>query len=446
MLMTNFSSLLGFTPNTDQITALKSLTDFVNSKNDVFILKGSAGTGKTSITKAITAHLALQNINFKIGAPTGRATMIIGAKTGQQARTMHSHIYTPERLKHGGGIRLNRKQNQEQAFTVFIVDEASMVSNVLTNNENFFVKKPLLEDYIDFVKQGNQSNKIIFIGDRFQLPPVKSDFSPALNASYLEKRFNLKSDEFELTKVMRQSENSDILSIATTIRDKMKLGYSNSKVLLDEENSSWWAMQRYLGLFDANSLNKIAIICSTNRDVNYWNRMVRKNLGLAKSKLTKQDFVVTQSTWMDDNGEWVSRGEFGKVKKIDNSTRKYAELHFKDAVIEFPTSNGAFKEIKTKVLMDSLNTQDGMLEPEKEKHLYAQVMKHNSKFRESQNNADDKYLGALRLRHGYATTCHKAQGGEWQNVLVHPYKVGKDLQWTYTAITRAKNNVFSYVA
>ena len=118
----------------------------------------------------------------------------------------------------------------------------------------------------------------------------------------------------------------------------------------------------------------------------------------------------------------------------------------KNAKIEYATSNGGSKIISTKVLLDSLNTRYGILDEEKEKQLFAEVMKHNPQFRTSQNNADDKYLGAIRLKHGYATTCHKAQGGEWDNVLIHPWTIGKDLKWTYTAITRAKREVYSYAA
>ena len=146
MLMNNVFSFLDFEPNAQQKVALQQITDFIKSDNDVFILKGSAGTGKTSIVKAITTHLTNSDINQRIAAPTGRAAMIIGSKTGQSSKTMHSQIYTPEKIKNGGGVRLIRKINQEKAITIFLVDEASMVSNILTKSENFFVSKPLLED------------------------------------------------------------------------------------------------------------------------------------------------------------------------------------------------------------------------------------------------------------------------------------------------------------
>lgn len=446
MLMNNVFSFLDFEPNAQQKVALQQITDFIKSDNDVFILKGSAGTGKTSIVKAITTHLTNSDINQRIAAPTGRAAMIIGSKTGQSSKTMHSQIYTPEKIKNGGGVRLIRKTNQEKAMTIFLVDEASMVSNILTKSENFFVSKPLLEDYIDYVKQGNKDNKIIFIGDKFQLPPVNETFSPALSPKFLSKHFELKSVEYELTQVMRQDEGSGILRTATFIRDLLERGISNSPISIDREKYPSNALNRYLTEFDVNDINKVIAICHSNRDVNYWNNWIRQQLGLSSSILANDDIIVTQNTWLNNSGDWVYKGEYGKIIELETTIEKYANLNFADAKIEYATSNGESKIISTKVLLDSLNTRYGILDEEKEKQLFAEVMKHNPQFRTSQNNADDKYLGAIRLKHGYATTCHKAQGGEWDNVLIHPWTIGKDLKWTYTAITRAKKEVYSYAA
>ena len=445
--MNNVSSFLDFEPNQQQKTALEQITEFIKQdKKNVFILKGSAGTGKTSIMKRITALLTNSNINQRIAAPTGRAAMIIGNKTGQNSKTMHSQIYIPKKIKNGGGVRLIRKINQEKAFTIFLVDEASMVSNIVSKSENFFVSKPLLEDYIDYVKQGNSDNKIIFIGDKFQLPPVNESFSPALNQKFLSEHFDIKCMEYELTQVMRQDESSSILGTATYIRDLLERGISNSPIQIDREKYSLKALNRYLSEFDINNIDKVIAICFSNRDVNYWNNWIRKELGLSSSALTTNDIIVTQNTWLNNSGDWVHKGEYGKIIEVDSSVERYANLSFTDAKIEYATSNGELKIIEAKVLLDSLNTRYGNLEQEKETELFAEVMKHNSKFRASQNNADDKYLGAIRLKHGYATTCHKAQGGEWDNVLIHPWKIGNDLRWTYTAITRAKKDVYSYIA
>lgn len=444
--MKNEFRFLDFTPNPQQKVALENITSFIKSNKDVFILKGSAGTGKTTIVKAITSYLSEQNIHQRFAAPTARAASVMSDKTDQQAKTMHSQIYTPEQIENGEGIRLNRKNNTERCFTVFFVDEASMISNILSKSGNFFVLKPLLDDYINYVKQGNSKNKIIFIGDAFQLPPIGQDFSPSLNSNYLKKHFGLNSVEYELTQVMRQEEGSNILEMATHVRDAMKRGLINSQISIDREASPFYAMKRYLNEFDFNNHEKVIAICASNHDVSYWNLFIRNKLGLSSSPLKSKDFVVTQSTWLNNNKDWVYKGEYGKIIEVDNSIEKFANLEFINAKIAFPSSAGSKKIITTKVLLDSLKTKYGILKKEQEKHLYAEVMKRNPKFRATLNNADDKYLGAIRLKHSYATTCHKAQGGEWDNVLIHPWKIGIDLPWTYTALTRAKKDVYSYAA
>ena len=446
MLLNNVFSFLDFEPNEQQKAAIVQIMDFVESDNDIFILRGSAGTGKTSIVKAITSYLTEKEILQRIAAPTGRAAMVIGSKTGLTSKTMHSQIYIPEKIKNGGGIRLNRKTNQENALTIFLVDEASMISNIISKNENFFAPKPLLEDYVDYVKQGNKSNKIIFIGDKYQLSPVNEEFSPALSSKFLKECFGFKCVEYELTQVMRQSGDSDILNTATYIRDLLKQGITNSSISISRERYPSHALKRYLSEFDINNLNKVIAICYSNRDVNYWNNWVRQQLGLSSQLLNVNDIVITQNTWLNNTGDWVCKGEYGKIIEIDTSIEKYASLDFINAKIEYKLSGNESKIIFTKVLLDSLNTRYGILEDEKERQLFAEVMKHNPKFRTSHNVSDDKYLGAIRLKHGYATTCHKAQGGEWDSVLIHPWTIGKDLRWTYTAITRAKNEVYSYAA
>lgn len=444
--MTDFLQILGFEPNQEQKQALMQIEKFVESEEDVFILKGSAGTGKTSIVKAITNKLAKDNINFYVNAPTGRAAMIIGTKTNQQSKTMHSQIYIPEKVKGSIAVKMIRKINQEDAFSVFFVDEASMISNTVNTSKDFQVSKPLLYDFIDYVKQGNKRNKIVFIGDKFQLPPIKENFSTALNADYLSDKFKLKCSEYELNKVMRQADNSDVLEIATFVRDEMKQGIFNINVPVYKEIFASHAMRKYLSYFDFNRLDKIIAVCSTNRDVDYWNIWIRKELGINNTHLSVNDIVVNQNNWNNNNGDWVHNGEFGKINAVENKIEKFSDLNFVNAEVEFPTSLGKSKKITTKILLDSLYTKYGILKEEHERRLYADVMRYNRIFRKTEDICDDKYLNAMRIKHGYATTCHKAQGGEWDNVLIHPWRIGKDLRWTYTAITRARKNVFSYAA
>lgn len=443
--MCKLNKILGFKPNNDQLNALEKITNFLSSdcEDDVYILKGSAGTGKTSIVKAIVHHLYQEGDWVRILAPTGRAANVINEKTGVRTQTIHSAIYYPETLD-DGRVSLTRKDNESDKFTVFIVDESSMISNQLHFNSDFHTNRPLLFELIDYVKQGNKKNKIIFVGDRFQLLPVKEEFSPALSLDYLNTHFNLKCKQVELFEVMRQNEKSNVLTLATQVRDSMLNCYDgNLDLNIRNSYGPTGGLDWYLDHFDAANLDKVTMICGSNRDVNWWNSAIRERLGMENYFLSVGDAIVTQATWIDKGGDMQFKGSFGTIISISTDVKGYAGLHFVDAEVCF-TSNGHEKIIQTKILLESIYTNSGKLSANQESLLFAEVMKHNPDFRESRNPWDDEYIGALRLRHAYAITCHKAQGGEWDNVLVHPWKIGKDLPWTYTALTRAKKEVLTY--
>lgn len=442
--LSELNDLPKFTLTDQQSCALREVRAFLDSNVDVFILKGAAGTGKTTILKSIIDQIA-ENRSYILSAPTGRAAMIIGSKTGRRARTMHSTIYTPERVD-GGGVRLIRKINTNSTPTLFIVDEASMVSNQVHKGDNFFVEEPLLKDFLDFVKQGNPDNKVLFVGDVFQLPPVGESNSPALNKNYLESNFGLRCFDFSLTEVLRQKENSAVLGLATELRNELVKGNSFGQVSIPREYSSTRAMNRYLMEFDINSLSNSMIVCGSNRDVDFWNQWMRKEIGLFSDSLSIGDHIVNQVTWLSSKGEWIQKGQYGKVVALDSSIEEFAGLRFRDSEISFESESGKEITVRSKILLDSVFTRYGQLETNIERQLYAEVMRNNARFRTSNDISDDKYLGAMRIKHAYATTCHRAQGGEWDRVLVHPYLVEKDFRWTYTAITRARSEVFSYAA
>jgi len=444
----DLNKILGFDPNQEQKLAIEKLLVFCRkeTEGDVFVLNGSAGTGKTSLVKAISIMLRENGMPLRICAPTSRAAKIIAEKTNHYARTIHGEIYVPETLE-SGVIKLNRKFNQSDKYTIFLIDESSMVSNLFKSSEQFIVTQALLTELIDYVKQGNKKNKIVFLGDKFQLPPINEDFSPALCKDYLIQKFDLKVEQLELTEVMRQDKGSNVLELATHIRDCMIHDADTPIDLnIDRLNSSWYGLDKYLACYSADEIDAITMICRSNKDVDFWNKSIRKSLGFSDSLLSIGDFVVTQDTWLNKKNNWIYKGEFGKVLYVDPYIKEYAGLHFVEAGIQFPTSFGKDNVINTKVMLESLNTAYGKLSMDKEKLLFAEVMKHNPAYRKSLDKADDEYLGSMRLRHAYATTCHKAQGGEWDNVLIHPWMLGKDLPWTYTALTRARKNVFSYAA
>ena len=240
----DFKEIVGFELNNQQLEAIGLLSEFVKkeSVNDVFILKGSAGTGKTSLINIITKQiLSSRDSVLKICGPTHRSSAIISEKTNLIVKTIHGEIYIPNNLENGG-VEMIKKDNVISNYSVFIIDESSMISNKLNGSKNFIVDKPLLEDLIDYVKQGNSQNKLIFMGDKFQLPPINESFSPALNKDFLEKKFNLKTIEFELTDVMRQASESKVLSLATHVRDQMINKKHKCQVNIDKYYSSSGAL------------------------------------------------------------------------------------------------------------------------------------------------------------------------------------------------------------
>lgn len=444
------TSLRGFLtvePTSEQIKALDLSQEFINQnqQDDFLIIRGSAGTGKSTLVKAITDYLTSKEQKFVLAAPTGKAAKVIQKKTGFAARTIHSLIYTPEPLKHGCGVKMVRKPNQSKDKTIFIIDEASMISDVLASNENFVASKPLLTDLLDFIKQGNVENQVIFIGDIYQLPPVGSKESPALSPNYLISKKGLKGTMVELTEVKRQDKDSYILKNATLLRQCMERGIPFNGITCKMLSKSTTALYKYMELYEPELFNKVTVLAWTNRDVNWFNNAIRDRLGFNPKPLVSGDQIQLHQNWLG-NGRMIMKGDTGIIRDIDDRVENYAGLRFANANLEFADGIGEKFNVVTKVLLDVLTSADGEIGHEKENALFAEVMRHNASFRESRMPSDDKYIGAMRLRYGYATTCHKAQGGEWDNVILHPYIPRNDYRWQYTAITRAAKELYSFAA
>jgi exodeoxyribonuclease-5 len=444
------TSLRGFLtvePTSEQIKALDLSQEFINKnqQDDFLIIRGSAGTGKSTLVKAITDYLTYKEHKFVLAAPTGKAAKVIQKKTGFAARTIHSLIYTPEPLKHGCGVKMVRKPNQSKDKTIFIIDEASMISDVLASNENFVASKPLLTDLLDFIKQGNNENQVIFIGDIYQLPPVGSKESPALSPNYLISKKGLKGTMVELTEVKRQDKDSYILKNATLLRQCMERGIPFTGITCKMLSKSTTALYKFMELYEPELFNKVTVLAWTNRDVNWFNNAIRDRLGFNPKPLVSGDQIQVHQNWLG-NGRMIMKGDTGIIRNIDDRVENYAGLRFVNANLEFADGIGEKFNVVTKVLLDVVTSADGDIGQEKESALFAEVMKHNEVFRGSRMLSDDKYIGAMRIRYGYATTCHKAQGGEWDNVILHPHMPKNEYRWQYTAITRAAKELYSFAA
>lgn len=431
-------------PTADQYQTLVRAERFLKSETEDFmIIQGAAGTGKSTITRAITDYLKQAAVPCFAAAPTGRAAKIIQSKTGVPARTVHSLIYNTERSGNGRGIKLVRKTNSATRKSVYIIDEASMISDRLSASERFISSQPLLTDLIAFVKQGNAKNKLILIGDHYQLPPVTEKCTPALDLEYLRKVHRLSGSIRELKEVVRHQAGSYILGNATRLRHAIQRSEHAPVIQYCQLGSSTGALRQFGALYDPMSASKVVVIAWRNHDVNVFNQMLRELLGYADEVISAGDQMILHTNWFY-NRQMLLKGESVFVTGCESDTEIFAGLRFKNISIRFTNTAGEQVETTAKVLVDSLLSADGNLTPDQENALVHESIKRNKKYRDSLHPEDDAYVGALRLRYGYAMTCHRAQGGEWEHVILHPWFNRDDLKWQYTAITRASKELYTY--
>ena len=432
------------TPTLEQSKVLETVNLFSDNKElDFLIIQGSAGTGKSTIMKLIIDRLFSREITFHLSAPTGKAAKVIQSKTGRLAKTIHSMIYKPEKSKNGLGIKLVRKENLFREQSIYIIDEASMIGDVIGSSDKFLVSKPLLSDLLDYIKQGNVNNKVIFVGDKFQLPPINCQDSPALSRAYLSKNKGLNGLVVELTQVLRQEKDSYILQAATSLRTAIEQGGGRPKLSLNCLHNSTQAINMYSSLYDVCRPQRVTVVAWTNKDVNFFNSAIRNKLGLGRNILTPGDQVSFQANWMHQR-RMIMKGELATILEVDSEIEEFAGLKFVNAKVQYCLNTGDYQLVETKVLLDVLLSYDGNLTALQEEKLLHEAYKRNPTIRETLNPFDDVYAGALRIRYGHAITCHKAQGGEWENVILHPWMPINDLRWQYTAVTRAAKELYTY--
>lgn len=434
---------LSFEATREQAKALYQLEGFLDPAcgEDVFVLRGAAGTGKTSLVKAVVDFLEAQQIGCYLTAPTGRAAKVLGYKTHSLAHTVHHTIYKviptdDER------IVMERKVNTQDAYSVFVIDEASMISDNNRADGNFQTPGSLLFDLLVYVKQGNPANKIIFIGDRYQLAPINETESVALSLNHFMKKYNLTGQQAELTEVKRQEGHSPVLALAHDIRRKSDAGNALGKLNVNRLYNFTAGVTRYVNLYDSNCPDHVVMIGSANKNVNTFNKLVRDRLGLSGT-LAIGDQVIVNENWIDSQN-LIVKGETGLVREIEGCVEKRANLEFIAAKIEFQDPDHQPLVITTKVLLDTLKSEKGEIPGEMLRNLKADRMAKNFDYRANQHPANDPYMGAMRLRYGHGLTGYKAQGGEWNHVLLHPWFHENDYRYAYTAITRARESVTSW--
>ncbi|MEM0516945.1 ATP-dependent DNA helicase [Aequorivita flava] len=444
------------TPKQD--IALQLLAKFVLSpnKNETFLLKGYAGTGKTTIVGALVKNLAKIKKRSVLLAPTGRAAKVISNYSSKQAFTIHKKIYFPKREK--GAVFFSLQQNKHRD-TIFIVDEASMIPDI-NQDSKLFENGSLLDDLMQYVYSGNNC-KLLLIGDSAQLPPVHLDISPALDASLLEIQYNREVIKLELDEVVRQQQDSGILENATRIRECLdnelyeafKFSGINfpdivrpvdGQEIMDAINDSYSA----LGNEDT------VIVVRSNKRANLYNQSIRERILFQESELSAGDYLMVVKNnyfWVDNTSEagFIANGDIVEVLEIFAFKELYgfrfAEVKLR--MVDYPT----MKPLETVLLLDTLTSETPSLTYDESNKLYQEVMKdyesEKSKYKKFLAVKNNKFFNALQVKFSYAITCHKSQGGQWNTVFVEqpylPNGIDKEyLRWLYTAITRAQEKLY----
>jgi len=430
-------------PTTEQVEVLCEMQKFIEDSNhfDFIVLCGAAGTGKTSITAALVGYMNELGKSYRIAAPTGRAARIIGRKAKTITSTIHSMIYAPKADNETGKVIFKLRIGHNSKPLIYIIDEASMVPKDVDKEQNLFqVEKGLIYDLITSVKGANSNNKIIFLGDRYQLPPIGEAESHALNMDFLEKTFNLKGHSYLLTEVKRQEDGSYILENATDIRKAIDRGETSHPIKGNQNKTIYAAADKYVSDTKNEGLENQVAIGVSHKANKFFNDLIRERIfGSAKKILEQGDLLLVTQNWYR-NGIQLYNGDHVELMSVDwNIQEQVAGLHFVAVKIK-----GLFSEfdniVEDYALLETILYPGGLIDSKLENELRRQRYIKNKIFRETNMPSDDRYVGALRLIYGHAITCNKAQGGEWKKVFVNTMGI-PSLKWQYTAVTRGINEI-----
>ena len=420
-------------------------------------MKGYAGTGKTTLISTLVNNLWKAKKSAVLLAPTGRAAKVISNYSGKEAFTIHKKIYAP-RYDKSGKVNFVLQPNKHRK-TLFIVDEASMISDV-PSQAKLFGSGSVLDDLVQYVYSGFQC-KLMLIGDTAQLPPVKLDISPALDASKLELNYNRDVIQLELTEVVRQQKDSGILFNATLLRESLSNAlYDNFQFdverftdivrLIDGHDIMDAINEAYSGL----GYEDTAIIVRSNKRANLYNQQIRSRILFNEHELSSGDYLMVVKNnyfWLKPSSEagFIANGDIIEILEMFAMKELYgfrfAEV--KVRMVDYPK----MRPFETVLMLDTIMAESPSLPYEEANKLYQEVLKdyedESSTYRKFLKVKKNKFLNALQVKFSYAITCHKSQGGQWHTVFVeHPYLpdgIDKDyLRWLYTAVTRAKEKLY----
>ncbi len=430
------------------------------SERSCFILRGYAGTGKTSIIGALVNSLSKFQKRSVLLAPTGRAAKVMSSYSGRNALTIHKKIY---RKKNAASLDLQFSlADNPHENTLFIVDEASMISN-----EGYgMFSNGLLHDLIEYIQSGENCT-LMLVGDIAQLPPVGLESSPALDSEYMNAEFGLQIFGYEMTDVVRQDKNSGILFNATKIRNEIRFDEEFVEYSYPEfVTKSFKDIFRMNGdrlieglhyAYDKFGIEQTMVICRSNKSANLYNRHIRNQILFREEEITGGDIIMIVKNnyyWLQDNDEkntgFIANGDMAVIKKVSNVHEMHG-FRFADLYLEFMDNNEG-DAIRCRVLLDSLYADAPNLPYEQQQLLYNSIAEDYKDISIKKDRMEaikkDPYYNALQIKFAYAITCHKAQGGQWPLVFVDQgYMIDEMLntefmRWLYTAITRATQELF----
>ena len=441
---------------------MENLAEFLLSEDDrkVFLLCGYAGTGKTSLISALVRTLEQLERKTVLLAPTGRAAKVFSGYSGKSAHTIHKCIYRQKSILDGNTFTLteNRAQN-----TLFIVDEASMISN---EGNSIGGTGALLDDLVEFVYSGRGCS-LLLLGDTAQLPPVGEQLSPALTESYLRSMF-LNVTRVELTQVMRQLDNSGILYNATTLRQSIAAEdtYSLPQIKLDgfediQNVQGDELIEAIESSYNKAGMDETIILCRSNKRANVYNEGIRRRILYREEELSRGDMLMIVKNnyyWREVLGkedktlleklDFIANGDMAEIVRVNGTEEMYG-FRFADVTLSFIDYEDC--EMDVKILLDTLTSESPSLTREESERLFTAVWEDYPEIRSKRKRMEEvrknPYYNALQVKYGYAVTCHKAQGGEWKRVFIDQGYISEDMvnpdyyRWLYTAFTRASEKL-----
>jgi exodeoxyribonuclease-5 len=442
---------LGHNPTPGQEVLIKQLAEFVldPQANKIFIVKGFAGTGKTTLISALVRTLEEIKVKTLLLAPTGRAAKVFSGYAAKNAFTIHRKIYRQKSAADGFGEFVLNKNLVNNL--VVLVDEASMISDTLSDG-SVFGSGRLLADLISFVNDG-QNSRLILIGDTAQLPPVGIMLSPALDSHELSMYMPVAGESI-LTDIVRQNKDSGILQNATIVRNQITGGDLSIPSLQQHSLHDI----RFIGgtdlveimerAYNKYGVEEVIVLCRSNKRANQYNDGIRKQVLYREEELSTGDLLMVVKNnyfWLKDQPQldFIANGDVISVLKIRKYTERYgfrfayALMHLVDYNIDF----------EAWIMLDTLTAGSASLGPDENKKLYFSVLEDynhlNSRSKQYKAVKEDLFFNALQVKYAYAVTCHKAQGGQWKAVIIDQGYVTAEridmeyLRWLYTAITRA---------